>query len=293
MEKWAGKVAIITGASEGMGNLLSKQLVEHGVIVAGVARTQKKLKAMEKELQGKKGRFHGFQMNLTEDKSIHKAVEEIEKELGPIAILVNMGSTATGTPLIEDSTDAQNWTLEINVVGACLLMKLAIESMRKNNIEGHIINVGGTASYFTSVFDDCHFYSVSKFILRALGDALRMEFRANNIPIRIGHIGPGHVTTGAQTRAGLKTAHMYEGFKEFATEIYEMSPKVLPKKFPFNADGDNIYHNDILPALTMEDVISTILRMLSSPQGAEIMDIIMKPTDRRNNMYETDLYWRS
>lgn len=81
---------------------------------------------------------------------------------------------------------------------------------------------------------DCHFYSVTKFILRAMGDGLRMEFRANNIPIRVSvsfydfhlfsnannlhfyfmtqHIGPGHVLTGAQDRGESKTSDIYEGF---------------------------------------------------------------------------------
>lgn len=292
MDKWVGKVAVITGATEGMGKVLSKELVKEGVIVVGVGRQVKVLKALEKELSDKKGKFIGLEMDFLKEETMHKVFEYIENNLGPVAILVNMGSTATGEALLEDTPPAWEWVSEINVIGPALLMKLAIDSMRKHKVEGHIINIGGTASYFTSVFDDCHYYSVSKFMLRALGDGLRMEFRANNLPIRISHVGPGHITTGAQDRGGLKSAMMFEGFKQYACEIYGMPNKVLPKKFPFNADGDNIYHNDILPALHMDDVISTIMKILASPQGAEIMDVIMKPTDRRNSIYETDLYWK-
>ncbi|CAD5121678.1 DgyrCDS10165 [Dimorphilus gyrociliatus] len=247
MERWIGRVAVLTGPTEGMGHYLAKQLVECGLIVAGVARNVEKMKKMEETLKHSTGRFVGFFMDLEDEDSITKSFEEIEKTLGPVSALINMGSSSSNSNLLEDSIEAWESTINVNVLGPVILMKLAIKSMKKNNIKGNIINIGGTASYYTSVFQDYHFYSVSKFILRALGDALRMEFRANNIPIRICHVGPGHIKTGVQDRLGLSGEIIETGFLYYASEFYHMQSHKLPRKFPFKCDGDNLYHNNVLP----------------------------------------------
>ncbi|CAD5125501.1 DgyrCDS13710 [Dimorphilus gyrociliatus] len=306
MERWAGKVAVITGASCGMGKLLCEELVKAGMIVIGLGRDTKTIQKHADELKKEKGKLIPKAVDfcpLKNDGSLypdakkynHQDIKEvfefIDKTYGAVHILCNMASQGTSPCLLEDEIGMWKYTVEINIIGPAVLCKYAIANMRKHNVKGHIINVGGTASYYTSIFMDCHFYSVTKFILRAMGDGLRMEFRANNIPIRVSHIGPGHVLTGAQDRGESKTSEVYEGFLEFA-KIYGMKRSTFPRRLPIDATGDKVYTSGLLPALQAQNVIDQILGMIAADDGAEVMDVIMKPTDRKHTVLETDLYWR-
>ncbi|CAD5112661.1 DgyrCDS1880 [Dimorphilus gyrociliatus] len=293
MEKWEGKVAIVTGGSLGIGAECCKTLVDYGMIVIAVARTKLKMRHIEKSLENSKGRYIPRVCNLFNEKDIINLFSSIEKEFGAIHVLVNMASTGTMGNLMNDLDYLWDATMELNVVAPALCCKLAIENMQKYNVKGHLINIGGTASYYTSIFPSMHFYSLSKFILRAIGDGLRAEFRANNIDIRVTHIGPGHCKTGAMSRSGLTARAMLNVFEEYGTKTYGMSPEVIPDDSNLNMDGDEIYECDVLPALEKSDVVDYIVQALELPLGAEIMDIIMKPTDRRHSIYETDLYVKS
>lgn len=294
MERWQGKVAIVTGASLGIGAECCRTFVKYGMKVIGIARNKRQLEEVKASIgDDAPGEFYPRKCNLYKEAELVSLFEYAEKEFGAVHVLVNMASMGTMGRLVDDHVFLMEATMEVNVIAPALLCKLAIENMRKYDVKGHIINIGGTASYYTSIFDTMHFYSLSKFVLRAIGDGLRMEFRANNIPIRITHIGPGHCKTGAMTRAGLSGHDMYSGAKYWGIGKYKMTLDDFPEEPALDIWGDEMYELDVLPALEKSDVIDYMVQALALPDTAEVMDIIMKPTDRKHSIYESDFYVKS
>lgn len=98
MNRWAGKVAIVTGASAGIGAAVSKSLVKHGVIVVGAARRLEKLQELSTTLG--KDKFYPVQCDVAKEEDILAVFEWVEKKLGGADILVNNAGVATNALII-------------------------------------------------------------------------------------------------------------------------------------------------------------------------------------------------
>lgn len=88
MNRWAGKVAVVTGASSGIGEAISITLVENGLKVVGLARRIDKLQQIGERLASAKGSFHSVQCDVTKEEEILKAFK-LAKDLGGVDILIN------------------------------------------------------------------------------------------------------------------------------------------------------------------------------------------------------------
>lgn len=95
MDRWVDKVAIVTGASSGIGQSIAQALIENGLKVVGLARRLEKMEEWKNEVKNEKGKFFPIQCDLTIEEDILKAFDWTKKELGGVHILVNNAGTSS------------------------------------------------------------------------------------------------------------------------------------------------------------------------------------------------------
>ncbi|KAJ9575318.1 hypothetical protein L9F63_025731, partial [Diploptera punctata] len=94
MERWNGRVALVTGASSGIGAAVAKELVKNGLKVVGLARRVDRIKDEAKKLQGSLGELHAVQCDITKEDDILTAFSWVKEHLGGIDILINNAGVA-------------------------------------------------------------------------------------------------------------------------------------------------------------------------------------------------------
>jgi NAD(P)-dependent dehydrogenase (short-subunit alcohol dehydrogenase family) len=186
-----GKVALITGASSGLGRHFAVTLAKAGASVAVVARRKEKLFEVVDEINALNGRAYATSMDVSDRASVCAAIEEITRELGTVDIAVNnAGVTDTKRPL-EYTDDDWQAIVGTNLSGAWIVMQEAARSMIAANISGSIINI--TSILAERVAGGVGPYSASKAGLKHLTRAFALEMARHNI--RVNSIAPGYIAT--------------------------------------------------------------------------------------------------
>ena len=185
------KVALITGASSGIGLDTALQLLKLGYIVYGAARRTELMKQIEEE------GGHCVFLDLTDDSSIAKCVETVIQNEGQIDVLVNNAGYATGGALEENSIEDAKRQFDVNVFGLIRITQLCLPLMRKQH-SGRIINISSMAGLFSSPF--LGWYHAAKYSVEALSDSLRNEIKTFNIKVCI--VEPGLIKTNWGIIAG-------------------------------------------------------------------------------------------
>ncbi|XP_075211127.1 farnesol dehydrogenase-like [Lycorma delicatula] len=197
MEHWKGKVAVVTGASSGIGEAIAESLVNIGMNVVGLARRLDRLEELKNKLKGKKGTFHPIKADLIKEEDIIAAFEWVEKNLGGIHILVNNAGIALQKSTIEaTSTDLWRQLYNTNILALQICSREGIKSMKKHNIDdGYIINISSIVAHMSSVIPGMTSYCASKKAVNTISEGLRAELGQTNSKIRVTTISPGLVRT--------------------------------------------------------------------------------------------------
>ena len=125
MERWEGKVAIVTGASVGIGAAIAKALVEHGLKVIGCARNVQKLEELASTITPKgPGSFKAVQCDVKKEDDVKAVFDIARKEFKGLHILVNNAGLGHAAPLLEGSTEQFRDMMEVNVIGRFLQLKM-------------------------------------------------------------------------------------------------------------------------------------------------------------------------
>ncbi|XKL59226.1 hypothetical protein PGB90_000242 [Kerria lacca] len=212
MERFVGKVAVVTGASSGIGEAIAKELVKYKLVVVGLARSVNKLQAISEEVlkdsKTYRGQFHGLQCDISDEKNIKDTFQKIKSTIGLIHILVNNAGVATpndrGFQMI--SGNDFDTIFNTNTKGLVLCAKEVLDVMVDNSIAGHIINIDTIASLSDFKVDSYHLYAASKHAVRALTTAMRREMTRRKTNIKISTISPGVVVTEATKEIGVGLA---------------------------------------------------------------------------------------
>lgn len=178
------KVALVTGASSGMGKETVLELLKKGFIVYGAARRVELLKDVEE-----KG-AHALFLDLTDDDSMEKCVKTILQNEGQIDLLVNNAGYGSCGSIEEIPMEEIRRQFEVNLFSLGRMIQLVLPGMRKNRI-GMIVNVSSMGGRFSSPF--MGWYHATKYAVEAISDALRMETIPFNIKTVI--IEPGMIQT--------------------------------------------------------------------------------------------------
>lgn len=192
MERWSGKVAVVTGASSGIGSAIVVDLVKAGMIVVGLARRKDRVEALKKEIPSNStGKLYAVKCDITKDDDIVKAFGWIVFELGGIDVLVNNAGIARAMSLIEEGNeDELKSVLQTNVWGLIMCTKKTVEIMRRKKIVGgHVVNinsiVGHKVLHNHGQKPHTNVYTPSKFAVTALTEVLRQEFAFEDMKMKV------------------------------------------------------------------------------------------------------------
>jgi NADP-dependent 3-hydroxy acid dehydrogenase YdfG len=200
----AGKTAVVTGASSGIGLATDRALRAAGARTGVGARRAELLEGDVRE-----------QLDVADTTSCERFVERIVEQLGALDILVNAAGLALGRDPFDESTeDDERLVLETNVNGLIRMTRLCLPHVRDG---GHIVNIGSIAG--RQAYPNGSLYVTSKFAVRGFTYALREDLLGR--PIRITTVDPGLVETNfSRVR--------FRGDEEAARQVYEGVDAMMP-----------------------------------------------------------------
>ncbi|XP_068086798.1 farnesol dehydrogenase-like [Anabrus simplex] len=256
MERWSGRVALVTGASAGIGAAVAYQLQDHGVHVVAVARRVDKIEeAVAKakqdaksrgryhETKAKPGKLYAKKCDVSKEEDILALFKWIKETLGGVDILVNNAALGKDTGLTDAPTEDWKMQLDLNVLGLSICTREAVQNMRARGVDdGHIIHISSGAGHSVA-FHEGAMYAATKHAVMALTEGLRKDFVEHKSNMKVSCVSPGLVKT------------------EFLNNL----PKFNTKEF----------HK--MPALYSEDVGEAVLYALGTPPHVQIHEIIIKP----------------
>ncbi|XP_046486139.1 farnesol dehydrogenase-like [Neodiprion pinetum] len=212
MDRWAGKVAVVTGASSGIGAAIVEGLVEAGVQVVGLARRLEKLEALAASLEGTPGKLYPRKCDVRKEEELLDAFKWVKAELGGVDILVNNAGVSKYKKLIEEDVPSLRNILEVNVLAMAISIREAVGSMKSRNVEGYIININSILGHASSPRTNypTSIYAPSKYAVTALTETVRKELAADPTnKIKITSISPGLVKTDIMQASGVPNADKY------------------------------------------------------------------------------------
>ncbi|SEN26908.1 SDR family oxidoreductase [Lihuaxuella thermophila] len=181
-----GKVAIVTGASKGLGQAIARRLAKGGANVVASARSTDKLEALAQEAPD---RILAFPCDVTKSTQVQALIQFALQRFGRIDILVNNAGLGHFAPIDELSEEQWDEMMNVNLKGAFLACKYAIPHLKAT--EGHIVNISSVAG--TEAFPNGGGYCASKFGLMALSDTLTLELKPYHV--KVSTLCPGSIKT--------------------------------------------------------------------------------------------------
>lgn len=247
MSRFQDQVAIVTGASAGIGRASAVALAKEGFQLALGARNQEKLADTVREIEEATGRTPlALQVDVREEGQVKAFVAATVEKYGRIDLLLNNAGLAKGlTPVIEEE-ETGNWDqmIDTNVKGLLMMTREAVPHMIEGG-NGHVINLGSIAG--REAYAGGAVYCATKFAVRAITDALRQELLGK--PVRVTTVDPGMVET--------EFSIVRLGDKDKADAVYQgMTP------------------------LTAADIADCIVWAATRPKHVNIDAIIVKPLDQ-------------
>src|SRR3954454_1226039 len=181
-----GKIALITGASKGLGKAMALALSEAGATIALVSRDEAKLQAVKREVEESGGKAELFIADVKDEQQVERLEAEVSKRLGKIQILVNNAGVNLRKNLIDFSLSEWQSVLDTNLTSVFLMCRKFVPHMRGTGY-GRILNMTSIMSHVS--LPQRSAYSASKAALLGLIRALAQELAADGITVN--GISPG------------------------------------------------------------------------------------------------------
>ena len=242
-----GKVAIITGASSGIGEATAKKLAGEGAKVVLAARRTDRLEELKSEIAKAGGSALVVETDVTKRDAVKNLVKQAKDTYGPVDILVNNAGLMPLSYMKNLHVDEWLTMVDVNINGVLLCLAETLPDMTERK-QGHIINISSVAG--REVMNGSAVYSATKFAVRALSDGLRQELAPKH-NIRVTCIEPGAVET-------------------------ELTDTITDKELMEDLKGffDNI------EMLDSEDIANAIHYAITQPDGVHINELQVRPTSQ-------------
>lgn len=241
------RLAVITGASSGIGEATAFELASKGYSLCLVARRQERLDQMKAAILAKYPALQVIcgKVDITKAQQVEKFITEHASIMKNLEILVNNAGLAKGSDKVQDGNIA-DWEvmLDTNVKGLLYLTRALLPHFIANG-RGHIVNIGSVAGRW--VYQGGAVYCASKFAVRAISEGLRLDLIGKNI--RVSNIEPGMVNT------------------EFSLVRFQSQEK-----------ANQVYAG--MKPLTATDIAETISWVIDRPKHVNIQEVVIFPTDQ-------------
>ncbi len=241
-----GKVALVTGASSGIGEATSLALAELGAHVVVVARRQDRLQDLVQRIEQKNVKALPIAADVSSEEEVHKVVQQAHDQFGRIDIVINNAGVMLLGKIDGANTDEWRQMIGINVLGL-LYMTHSVLPIMKEQQSGHIVNISSVAGRTARMGSGV--YNVTKWGVVAFSEALRQEVLSSNI--RVTTIEPGAVATEL-------SSHISDA--EVKKQQEEWVSKITP--------------------LASEDIANAIIYAVTQPQHVDVNEILIRPTQQ-------------
>jgi NADP-dependent 3-hydroxy acid dehydrogenase YdfG len=243
----AGKVALVTGASSGIGRAVALQLAFAKMKVAVAARRARKLEELAAAIKSAGAESLPVTVDLRDDEQLRASVAGVIRHFGGIDVLVNAAGLGHMAPLASGEPSHFREMLEVNVLALAVASREVVADLARRGASGHIVNISSMSAH--RVQPGSGMYAATKHAVRALTEGLRQELRKQGSPIRVSAISPADTDTGF-------FAAMYGDEKQAEKNrpLYRM--------------------------LDPEDVADAVLYALTAPPHVEIHDLQLRPIDQ-------------
>ncbi len=241
-----GKVALVTGASSGIGEATAKALSAAGAAVAIGARRAAKLEELAEQLEKAGGTALRLDLDVTDEQSAAAAVQRTVDELGRIDIVVNAAGLMLLGPLVDGNTEDWRRMMSTNVLGLMYVTHAAIPHLVEQG-SGDVINISSVAG--RTAKPGSGVYNASKWAVNAFSESLRQEVTSEGVRITL--IEPGAVDTALND------------------QITDETAKAASKK-----------SYDAMRTLHAEDVANAIVYTVTQPDHVAVNEILIRPTDQ-------------
>ena len=191
----SGKVAVVTGASGGLGAHFARLLPREGAAVAITARRTERIEALATELSGSGGKALALPLDVADAHAIGPTLDEIQARLGPIDVLVNNAGVGGEGLALELSIEDFDNTFAVNVRGTYFAAVEAARRMIAAGVEGRILNIASIASH--TVLPGLSAYCGSKAAVAMLTKSLAREWARRGIAVNA--LCPGYIDTDINT----------------------------------------------------------------------------------------------
>ncbi|MCZ2100454.1 MAG: SDR family NAD(P)-dependent oxidoreductase [Chitinophagales bacterium] len=246
------KIALITGATSGIGMATAKIMAKNGYNLIVTGRRAEKLAALKDKLSHKYGvKIQTLCFDIRDAQAVLKAWNSLDNDWQKIDVLINNAGLAKGFASIHEGK-LEDWEtmIDTNLKGLLYITRLVTPKMVEQN-SGQIINVCSTAGH--DVYPNGNVYSATKFAVDALTKSLRLDLYKHHI--RVGQVSPGHVEE-----------------TEFALV-----------RFDGDSEKAKIYQ-DFTP-LKAKDVANAIYFMISQPKYVNIQHILLMGTQQAGSNF--------
>lgn len=191
MERWQDRVAVVTGASSGIGAAVAKDLVRAGLVVVGMARRVERIEALREHLPEElQPRLHAVKCDVSEQASVAMAFDWVEAQLGGIDILVNNAGLLYPGQLLTMPLEQLQHVLQVNLMGVVYCSQRAFRSMQEREVAGHVVLINSLTGHHVihppgEDLQCLNMYPLSKHGISALLEVMRQELNGLKTQIKV------------------------------------------------------------------------------------------------------------
>ncbi|MCZ8519229.1 MULTISPECIES: SDR family NAD(P)-dependent oxidoreductase [Paenibacillus] len=190
---WEGKIAVITGASSGLGALMAQKLAERGAVPVLMARSEAKLAETAKSIRGR----HGIHvLDVTSSEEVRRVMEGVLAEYGRIDVLINNAGYGVFDRFVDAPLEEFEGMMDVNYMGTVRCTKAVLPAMLGQG-SGHIVNIASMAGKIGSAKSSG--YSATKHAVLGLTNSLRQELVGTGVYLTA--VNPGPIDTPFFDRA--------------------------------------------------------------------------------------------